>query len=167
MGHEQIPLMPARLSARQRINEKMQCIVSLLLLAVLLASCTYTRTVYELHARSPGAPLSSKDMRLACSIIDQIAAQERLQPVPPNNTAMIRLYCQKVPPILASGGEACLGLSRTPDNNMLSFGAWLTAPGSTFASRRLERRVFERFESKFGSNRVSKKTDAYPMPIGF
>lgn len=81
--------------------------------------------------------------------------------------SVIRLYRQQTLPILATGGEARLVLRRTADENVLSFAAWLNEPGSSFLSRRLERRVFERFESEFGSNRVSKKTDTIPMPIGY
>ena len=81
--------------------------------------------------------------------------------------AVIRLYRKQTLPILAPGAEARLVLRRTTDENVLSFAAWLNQPGSSFLSRRLERRVFERFESEFGSNRVLEKTYAIPMPIGY
>jgi hypothetical protein len=159
--------MATQFSSGRRADKMLRLAVLLLVLGGLLASCTYTRNVYELHAQSPEGALSTKDLGRACSIIDQIAAQERLRPVTPNDTTVIRLYREKKPAFLASTGETSLGLNRTADDNVLSFGAWLNAPGSTFFSRRLDRRVFECFESEFGANRVTTKTYTYPIPIGF
>jgi len=133
--------MAIRFSRGRRADNMVRRAALLLVLGGPLASCAYTRNVYELHAHPPNSALSTKDIGRACFIIDQIAAQERLQPATSNDTAVIRLYREKNPAFLPAVGETCLSLKRTADDNVLSFGAWLDAPGSTFSSRRLDRRA--------------------------
>jgi hypothetical protein len=86
--------MAVRLSKRHRIYQAAQRAVSLFLIGGLLASCICAQSVYELHAQRFDAPLTARDIQRACSIIDQIAAQERLQRVSFNDMAVIRLYCK-------------------------------------------------------------------------